>query len=128
MVNPSGAWLGASLVIGILMAWFGILIIIISLPLARGEVRGRDYNYRPWKPFVVSADLSDRINRQGAKLAIACSVLFIIGGLLVIALRRMGAGEWTLYAFLLFIVLWLVLLAGVYIYAWLAAQREQRSA
>ena len=35
MVNA--AWLAMGLIFGVLMAWFGILIAIICLPVARGN-------------------------------------------------------------------------------------------
>ena len=125
MVNTSGAWLVAGLMIGILMAWLGIVSAIIGLPLSLGWILGRDYHYRPGQPLPVSSDLIDRINRQSIKLALVFSVaIFAVGGI-VIGLALAGARDWALYVFAGFFFVWMAVLAVYFAYVGVRVWRER---
>ncbi len=61
-MDPAKSWFLMGIVLGIVLIWFGFLLAIVSLPLAKGEVRSRDYNYRPFRKigqrlFGITADI-----------------------------------------------------------------------
>ena len=70
-MDQAQSWLVLGLVLGILMIWFGIFLALVSLPLAKGEVSARDYNYRPFRPFFqklfgITDEMENAAGRQGA--------------------------------------------------------------
>lgn len=89
-------WLGESLVLGIVMIGVGLLLILVSMPLAKGLVRAHQYNYRPWQPIKLTDEEKDRLGRPTAKATIAVAFLYVLAGLTSIAMgRRATPARWS---------------------------------
>jgi uncharacterized membrane protein HdeD (DUF308 family) len=96
-MDQAQSWLVMGLVLGIILIWAGILLALFSMPLAKGQVRARDYNYRPLRPlfrkwFGMTDDVNDEAGRQGAKLTVAYSIFMVIPGVcsIFIGLASLG--------------------------------------
>lgn len=99
-------WLGESLVLGIVMIGVGLLLILVSVPLAKGRVRAHQYNYRPVQLYKLSDEEKDRLGKPTAKATIAVALLYVLAGLASIAIGATGnAGPVVLYLFMGTIIL-----------------------
>lgn len=78
------SWLILGITYGILFTWIGFLVAILSLPMARGEVHSREYNYRPWQPGFIRSmpdEELDRLNQKGAKWVLAYALFLVVLGI-----------------------------------------------
>ena len=72
---------GVCLIFGIALILISGLIIALSLPLATGRFRSRDYNYRPYQPIKISKDTADMVNKKATKWVVAWGIIVMIIGL-----------------------------------------------
>lgn len=116
----TGLWTGESLVLGIVMIGVGLLLILVSMPLAKGQVRAHQYNYRPWQPIKLSDEEKDRLGRPTAKATIAVALLYALAGLASVAIGLTGhAGPGIMYLFIgssVFLMLAFAAIAIVMVY------------
>ena len=125
MANAS--WLAMGLIFGVLMTWFGILIAMICLPIARGEVKASEINYRPWAPKFVKAqsvEEADHINRQGAKWMLAYAAFMVILGFCAIALGIISIANPAIL-YLLAIIIITTIILGIYVYTFVYVRHKQ---
>jgi ABC-type antimicrobial peptide transport system permease subunit len=120
-LDPAQSSLALGLVLGIVFIWFGIILMLVSRPLARGEVHSRGYNYRPWQPKFVKKltdDEADAVNKIFAKWAIACGGLMVLVGIAAMALGIQGQGQYIYLVISLPIValIALIIIAYAYVY------------
>ncbi len=92
----SSAWIGGGLILGILMIWLGLVLVLVSLPLARGKVRAHEYSYRPIQIFKFTNEEKDRLGPASGKAGIVAGVLFILAGFGSFALAVTGNGQYSL--------------------------------
>lgn len=128
-MDQAQAWLVMGLIFGILMIWFGILSAIVSMPMAKGQVRSRDYNYRPFRPLFqkwlgITDEMEDRVGRQGAKWMIAYSIFMIALGFCAIIFGLTSLGN-PLILYILAIVVLAALMIGIYVYTIAIARRKR---
>lgn len=110
----SNLWPGVSLVMGIIMIWIGILLILVSMPLAKGNVQASKYNYRPIQLYKISDEEKDRLGKPTAIASMAVAMLFVLAGLASIAIGATGnAGPVVMDLFLGTIVLAILALLGI---------------
>jgi len=122
----SDLWTGESLVLGIIMIGVGLLLILVSVPLAKGWVRAHQYNYRPIQLYKLSDEEKDRLGKPMAKATIAIAMIFVLAGLASIALGVTGnAGPVVIYLFGGTIVLSMLALLAVMIFALRSAKRAR---
>jgi len=115
------------LILGIIMSWVGIILFLASRPLAKGEVRSKDYNYRPWQPKFVKAlsdEEADAINRKYAGYAVGGGLLMSAGGILAIILSVIGSGSLALLAVAVPILLIIGLALGAFVSTYNASKRR----
>jgi uncharacterized membrane protein HdeD (DUF308 family) len=130
-MDPAKSWFLMGIVLGIVLIWFGFLLAIVSLPLAKGEVRSRDYNYRPFRKigqrlFGITADIEDKVNRKAAKWMIAYAVFMAFMGVCSIIFGVMSIGN-PLIPYLLALIVVIILMIGAYAYALALARRERHN-
>ncbi len=128
-MDPAKSWFLMGIVLGIVLIWFGFLLAIVSLPLAKGEVRSRDYNYRPFRKigqrlFGITADIEDRVNRKAAKWMIAYAIFMVAMGFCSIIFGVMSIGN-PLILYLLVIIVVIILIIVFSAYAITLARRER---
>lgn len=122
----SGSALALGIVMGIIMIWFGIVLILASLPLAKGEANARGYNYRPWQPKFVKSLSDEQVNEIGkrqARYAIWAGLLMMASGFVSIVFAAVGLGEYALYLFILPISALIVLIVVAYAQTYSVAKR-----
>jgi Flp pilus assembly protein TadB len=115
------------LILGIVMSWVGIIVFLASRPLAKGEVRSKDYNYRPWQPKFVkslSDEEADAINRRYAGYAVSSGLLMSACGVAAIVLAVIGYGSIALLAIAVPILLIIGLTLGAFVSAYNASKRK----
>ena len=106
------------LVLGIVMSWVGIIVFLASRPLAKGEVRSKEYNYRPWRPKFVKAlsdDEADALNRRFAGYAMYAGLLMTCCGVAAILLVVLGKSSLALLAVAAPILIIIGLAVGAYV-------------
>jgi hypothetical protein len=106
------------LILGIVMSWVGVILFLASRPLAKGEVRSKEYNYRPWQPKFVkslSDDEVDALNRRYAGYALYSGLLMTGCGIVAIVLAALGQGPFALLVIALPILLLIGLILGAYV-------------
>ncbi len=109
------------LIIGIVMIWVGIILVLASLPLARGEANARTYNYRPWQPKFVkklSDEEANMIGKKFAKYAIYAGFLMMLLGVVSIVLGTSGHEDIILLLLNLSVVLLLISILISYSYSY----------
>jgi len=122
-------WLVTGIIFGILLIWFGFVIALVSLPLATGQVRSRDYNYRPFRKygerlFGITADIEDKVNRKAAKWMIAYAVFMAAMGVCSIAFGVMLIGN-PVIPYLMAIIVVIIFTIGAFAYALVVARRAR---
>ena len=106
------------IILGLVMAWVGIIVVLASRPMAKGEVRSREYNYRPWQPKFVKAitdEEADEINVRFAGYAVNSGILLSICGVLGLLLGIVGYGFWALVFIAVPILVIIGLSIGAYV-------------
>jgi hypothetical protein len=127
-VDSSSLWTGASLALGIIMIFFiGLLLTLLSIPLAKGTMRAHEYNYRSVQLFKLSNEEKDRLGKPTAIAAIGIAMLYVLGGLASVALGTTGnAGPIVLYLFMGTIILSILGLLAITIVSPLLAYRARK--
>jgi ABC-type antimicrobial peptide transport system permease subunit len=86
----SDLWLGESLILGIIMIGLGLLLTLVSVPLAKGHAQASKYNYRPVQLYKLTDEERDRLGKPTAKAVIAVAMLYVLAGLASIVLGVTG--------------------------------------
>jgi uncharacterized membrane protein YedE/YeeE len=131
MDDPAKTWLVLGLIIGILMSWFGFIIALVSYPLATGQVRSRDYNYRPFKQFTrrwtgVTDDISDEVNRKAAAWGVVLGILMALMGICAAVFGIFSIGNPMIF-YIVIITLFVLFTLGVSIYAFVRVKKNNLS-
>lgn len=105
-----------SFVIGILLMWLGGWTTLITLPVAKGELKAREINYRPWKPKFIrdmSNEEHDKISQDGAKLMLVFFLTIFVLGICSIILGILGICSIIFGVFTIINPVILLLLLGI---------------
>lgn len=106
------------IILGIIMSWVGVIVFLASRPMAKGEMRSKEYNYRPWQPKFVkylSDEEVDEINRRYAGYALYSGLLMSGCGVLAMILAVLGHSSLALLAIAVPILLIIGLTLGAYV-------------
>lgn len=115
-MDTNKLWLVSGMAIGIIFIWFGILIAISSLPLARGKGHAREYNGQLWQPKFIRTmtdEEHDKISRKNAKWKIAFSLFMIAVGFSVIIIGALSIANPIIIAWIISIIL-LIMVPAAY--------------
>lgn len=119
-MDQSSVWLASGLVIGIILIWIGILVALISLPMAKGEVHSREYNYRPFQSKYIKSlpdEELDKINRKWAKWVIVWAIIMIAMGIIAMIFGIVnGIGLYLPLIMLVPVILIAIMAIASYIY------------
>jgi hypothetical protein len=105
-----------SFVFGILLMWLGGWTTLVTLPMAKGELKPREVNYRPWKPKFIREmknEEIDKINLDGAKLMLVVTLSIFILGVCSIILGILGMCSIVFGGFTIFNPVIFLLLVGI---------------
>jgi hypothetical protein len=125
-MDSSGMWPGGSLALGIVVFLIGVLLILVSMPLAKGNVQASRYNYRPIQQYKLSNEERDRMGKPTALASMVVALLFILAGLASVAPGITGnACPSIMYLFLGTIIVSAVGLPAIIFVSLLLVKRAQ---
>lgn len=100
---------------GILFTFFGIIIAIASLPMAKGVPGSWKNNYRPVQPKFIkdlSSEEHDKYSQTGGKLGIVLSIFMVVSGLCALFFGATSIMNPLIIAYVFIIVAIIIILAG----------------
>jgi hypothetical protein len=124
-MDQASAQLALGLIFGILLTWFGIITILVSYPLTKGDIDPRKYNYRPWQPKFIKEltdDQAKKIGKRDGKYGVGFGISLVFIGMASFILGATGKG------FDILTILWIFLIGSIVliIYAYAAAYMESK--
>ncbi len=109
-------YVAMSFVFGILLMWLGGWTTLLTLPMAKGELKPREVNYRPWKPKFIREmknEEIDKIDLDGAKLMLLVTLSIFVLGICSTILGILGICSIIFGGFTIFNPVVFILLAGI---------------
>lgn len=92
-MDTTKLYIAMSFLFGILLIWLGSWTSLLTLPMAKGELKPREVNFRPWNPKFMREmchEEQDKIGLDGSKLLLVVFVSIIVVGVCSIIYGILG--------------------------------------